>query len=143
MNINQALGEFKKYKPFVKHSRLISQVNKKIGEKILSYAFKRLSNVKSLLRDNEKLIFENLLVVNGFKGIKTTSITSKEEFVEFVGTLFDKIDQEERNSKETSIELAAIFRIIADIIEIMGEYDNISEEWLVKSKLYFIIRKLL
>jgi hypothetical protein len=133
ISLGQAINELKDYKPYIQHGKTLAQINKIIAIYIASYGIRKLYSTRDRLSETDKKVFEGLLRDNGLFGIKLKEVNmTKETYMEFIELFFNKIDQEERKHTETPVEMAAIFRIIADLIVIIGEFDNISEEWLVK-----------
>jgi hypothetical protein len=133
MNIS-AIDEFKKYKPYFQHAKLIASVNRNIAVYIISYALRMLSRVRDRLEEKERRIFDELLVGNNIAHLKVIETNvGQEEYFEFVESFFNRIDQEERNLGNTPLELAVVFRIIEDLINIIVELNGFSEEWVAKS----------
>jgi allophanate hydrolase subunit 1 len=133
ISFNQAINAMRKYKAYLLHAKVVSEVNPTISKYISYFAYNKINQLLDLLNQADKSQFERILAENGLMNISYKPVTIEHDlFMEFLNNLFSKVDQEERENN-TAIELAALFRLLADLIEILAYHGNLSPEWIVKS----------
>jgi hypothetical protein len=142
ISLQNAYEKLRTYKPFLKHAIVVSEVNKNIAQHIVGYAYNKLIHIRDKLNLEDKIEFEKEVIASGFRDTRFTKV-SYEVFNDFLGQLFKNMDKEEREAKSHNLEMTAIFRLIADLIEVLGEYNNITDEWIARSNLCIKFREVL
>jgi hypothetical protein len=105
---------------YFEHAKVISNFDKKISFVIFKFLLER-----DYLKYKPQI--DNLKLNVDFNKLKASEISSLEDFTNFIGSLFEKADKEEKSGK-FSYQTACVFRIIVDLINLIEIWKPIEEE---------------
>ena len=139
MNLSEAISYLNFYKAYNIHSKVISNVNNEIAKFVDFYAYDKLNKICNKLSENDRVKFKIMINSISFNTIMPN--ISKISFITFIENIFEGVDKEERAGNKSE-QLCAAFRLIADLIEIIYFWENIPDEWIIKS-IIVLYRKIL
>ena len=136
-----------RYKPFYEYGKSFSTASPNIAYTIWNYCvtsiFDEYKKNKDILNESERQEFQHMVqeLASFKKSITDFSETTAEEYLIFLDNIFANVDDEDRHG-EVTMKTSMTFKMIGDVIDILGKWGDIPKEWQQRSKLY-LIRKVL
>jgi hypothetical protein len=142
--MKKAPSIFSKFKSLWDNARTLFQDDKKISFCIQSFAvnsvFSEYKKNSSVLSEVEKKEFENMIreLAVEKKSIGQDANCTLEEYEAFLENVFANVDDEDRHG-EVTMKTSASFKLLGEIIDVLGTWGPISDAWAKKSKSYLFI----
>jgi len=133
-------NDYAKFKRIYDHGTMIGKANKHIGFNIKLYAVKNLHAElkKNPDKSKESEVKKCLQNLNEEKiSFQCEESPSNEDYKTFMDNMFANVDDEDRYG-EVNLKTAQSFRIVADLIEVLKNWGDVSEEWAKKSKFFYL-----
>jgi hypothetical protein len=139
---------FSRLRLYWDNAKTLFQDNKKISYAIQNYAVTSIFNAfkqnKEALNENEKNEFQNMIkeLAAEKKEIGAEANCTKEEFEEFLEHAFANVDDEDRHG-EVTMKTSASFKLLGELIDVLGFWGPIDENWSKRSKKFVVKIKIL
>jgi hypothetical protein len=133
-----------RFKSFWDTGKNISEDAKKIAVCLKNYAVNQIFAVykknSTSLKETEKKEFEGMVreLAAEKKALGPDASCSTEEYLQFLQSSFDNVDDEDRNG-EVTVRTSYNFRLLGDLIDVLLQWGPIPDEWQKKSKMLNII----
>jgi hypothetical protein len=126
-----------KLKPIYDYGQPFSTIDPSISYTIKNFAitsvYDEFKKNKDIFNEVEKKEFEtmvkDLAIFKKNNEIKDIGLT---EYNEFLENLFANVDDEDRHG-EVTVKTSASFKMIGELIDVLGKWGNISNEWQQRS----------
>ncbi len=129
-------NEEKIYKAYLNHSNIFKKSNPKLSLLIKAFIIEK---IPSFSKENLKLIEKEKKDLKLSSNTPLNKIILFDEFNDILQLLFNNVDKEEKSEK-VSYNTAAVFRLIADLLDILVIYeDDDVEEWVTKSNCLILL----
>jgi hypothetical protein len=129
-----------KHKPLYDYGTTFSTISPNVAYTIQNYVvtnlYEEFKKNKDLFSEADKKDFEAMVRdLATFKKGTNASEVSENEYNEFLENLFANVDDEDRYG-EVTLKTSATFKMIGELIDVLGKFGNVSNEWAQRSKIF-------
>jgi len=136
---NDIYENIKILKAYINHAQIFNKINPKISFLIKTFLIEKIPFDKAKMKDDIKLYENEKKKLKLSKKFKINELISYQEYTKILDTIFYNVNSEEK-SENVTFNTAAVFRLIADLSDILIIYDKleVDDEWIKISKFYII-----
>jgi hypothetical protein len=131
-----------KYKPLYDYGRTFAEVNPNISYTVQNFTitqvYEEFKRNKDAFTESDKKEFESMvkeLAMFKKSGSEIREVNDS-EYLEFLENLFANVDDEDRYG-EVTLKTSATFKMIGELIDVLGKWGDVANEWQQRSKFVY------